>query len=446
MDQPQQTASVEPPPAVTASKKDMRRIAIASSTGTVIEYYDFLIYGTASALVFPHVFFPALGPAAGTVAAFATQGVAFLGRPLGAILFGHFGDRVGRKKTLITTLFLMGLSTVLIGLMPTAGQIGIAAPLLVLLLRILQGLAVGGEWAGATLLAAESAPKAKRGFYSMFGSLGGAVAVVLANLTFLIAGLTMSNDDFISYGWRIPFVASVVLIAVGLVVRLKIEESPVFRRETSRSGTSSAPLAEAFRNQPRQMLFGSGVLVMVFAFFYLSGSFLASYGTAHLHLAKTTVLSIGVLAGVVWCISMILGAVLSDRFGRRRVILVSTFVSVAWALALFPVLDIGTAFSYGVGVCLTLVFAGLVFGPVSAFMPELFITRYRYTAAGFCYNVAGILGGAVPPLVAAPIIGAAGSLALGGFLAVLAMISAVCTLGLKETRHYEMDRGELVAG
>lgn len=445
MNQPQDTG-VHQDQAAPPSKRTMRRIAIASATGTVIEYYDFLIYGTAAALVFPHAFFPALGPAAGTVAAFATQGVAFLGRPLGAILFGHFGDRVGRKKTLITTLFLMGVSTVLIGLMPTAAQIGVAAPLLILLLRILQGLAVGGEWAGATLLAAESAPKAKRGFYSMFGSLGGAIAVVLANATFLIAGLTMSDSAFQSYGWRIPFVASIVLIAVGLVVRLKIEESPVFRQEVHRTGTASAPLTEAFRNQPRQMLFGSGVLVMVFAFFYLAAGFLASYGTSALHLPKTTVLSIGVLAGVIWCVSMVLGAVLSDRFGRRRVILAATFASIAWALALFPVLDIGTALSYGIGTCLTLVFAGLVFGPVSAFMPELFITRYRYTAAGFCYNVAGILGGAVPPLVAAAIIASAGPMAFGAFLAVLVLISAGCTLALRETSHYEMDRGAKIAG
>jgi MFS family permease len=423
---------------VGTSKNTMRRIAIASGTGTTIEFYDFLIYGTAAALVFGDIFFPALGPAAATVASFATLGVAFVARPFGSILFGHFGDRIGRKKTLVTTLLVMGLATMLIGFMPTADQIGVAAPILVVILRVIQGLAVGGEWAGATLLAAENAPKAKRGFYAMFPQFGPAIAFSLASTTFLITALAMSPEAFASFGWRIPFIASFLLVAVGLYVRLKIDETPVFAGEVAKGGTSAVPFGEAFRTQPREILLGSGVMVMVFAFFYLAVSYLTSYGTATLKLERTTVLAIGILGGVVFAVAVGLGAVYSDRVGRRRTITIANIVAVVWALVLFPILDIGTPFAFAIGVCVTLFIAGIAYGPVGAFLPELFNTRYRYTAAGLAYNFAGIIGGAIPPLLAAAIAAAFGGYAFGVFLALLCLISVGCTLGLRETRDKEM--------
>lgn len=425
-------------PDVGTSKNTMRRIAIASGTGTTIEFYDFLIYGTAAALVFGDIFFPALGPAAATVAAFATLGVAFVARPFGSILFGHFGDRIGRKGTLVTTLLVMGIATVLIGLMPTAEQIGVAAPILVVILRVIQGLAVGGEWAGATLLAAENAPKAKRGFYAMFPQFGPAIAFSLASATFLATALLMSEEDFASYGWRIPFIASALLVAVGLYVRLKIDETPVFKGEVAKSGTSAVPFGEAFRTQPREILLGSGVMVMVFAFFYMAVSYLTSYGTATLGLPRTTVLAIGILGGVVFAVAVGIGAAYSDRVGRRRTITIANVVAVGWALVLFPILDIGTPFTFAIGVCVTLFIAGIAYGPVGAFLPELYNTRYRYTAAGLAYNVAGIIGGAIPPLIAAAIAAAFGGYAFGVFLALLCLISVACTLGLRETRDDEM--------
>ncbi|HEX2314536.1 MAG TPA: MFS transporter [Thermomonospora sp.] len=434
------------PPAAeaTAAKNPMRRIAVASGTGTLIEAYDFQIYGVAAALVFPKVFFPALGTAAGTVASFATLGVAFVARPLGSIVFGHFGDRLGRKRTLVTTLLLMGFATMLIGMTPTAGQIGVAAPIIITLLRFVQGLAFGGEWAGATLLAAESAPKARRGFYAMFGSFGAAVAICLANATFLVTGLTMSQDAFVDYGWRIPFLLSGVLVGVGLFVRLKIDESAVFEGEMSRRGAAAAPFVEAVKSQPRQFLLGSGVMVMTFALFYLSVGYLAAYGTSVLDLSRTSVLSIGLVSGLVLAVSLVVAAVLSDRVGRRRVIAAAGVAAVVWSLVLFPVLDQGSTVFYAVGVCGTLFIAGVAYGPVSAFIPELFMTRYRYTATGFCYNVSGVIGGAVPSVVAAAIISAYGSFAFGAALAALCMITVVCTLALGETRDYEMDRVEAV--
>jgi len=420
------------------TNRTMRRIAIASGTGTVIEYYDFFIFATAAALVFPKVFFPALGSAAGVVASFATLGVAFVARPVGSVLFGHFGDRLGRKRTLVTTLLIMGLATALVGLMPTAEQIGVIAPILIVILRFLQGLAVGGEWTGATLMAAENAPKAKRGFWSMFGALGGSIGFVLASVTFLIIGETMSDETFHSYGWRIPFIASLLLIAIGLFVRLKIDETPVFKGEVSQRGTARAPFVEALKSQPREIAFASGVLVMTFAFYYLAVGYLINYGTAVLKLPRTTVLLIGIAAGLMFGLAIVLGAAYSDRVGRKKVILAGNAVAVVWALALFPILDSASAVTFAIGSCVTTLIAGFAYGPVGAFMPELFQTRYRYTATGFSYNVAGVLGGAVPPLVAAAITAAYGGFAFGIFLTVLCLISLGCTLALRETRNAEM--------
>src|SRR4051812_20369355 len=234
----------------------MRRIAIASMTGTVIEFYDFFIYGTAAALVFNKVFFPELGAAAGTALALATFGVAFVARPFGSVLFGHFGDRLGRKRTLVTTLLLMGGSTLAIGLLPTTGAIGIAAPILLVLLRILQGLAVGGEWAGATLLTAENSPAKTRGMYALFPQLGPSLAFALASATFLTTALTMSSEAFLAWGWRVPFIASVVLVAVGLYVRLAITETAAFMARDKTPGTRM-PVAEVLSTHPRRVLLGA---------------------------------------------------------------------------------------------------------------------------------------------------------------------------------------------
>lgn len=430
------------PPSVAESPRptNMRRIAMASSIGTVIEYYDFMIFAAAAALVFPKVFFPALGTAAGTVASFATLGVAFVARPVGSILFGHFGDRFGRKWTLLSTLFLMGIATVLVGVMPTADQIGVTAPILVVVLRILQGIAVGGEWTGATLMATESAPKENRGFWSVFGSLGSAIGSALASGTFLLAGLTMNSEEFVSYGWRIPFIASAVMLAIGLYIRGKVEETPVFSAEVARSGTAKAPFVEAVKRQPREIFFASGLLVMVFAFSYLTVGYMVNYGTTTLGLSKVTILAITIVASFVVGLGLLLGAAVSDRVGRRAIMIGANVVAVPWALALFPVLDGATPARYAIGACVTAFIAGVALGPVGAFMSELFHTRYRYTAAGFSYNVGGVLGGAVPSVVGAAITATYGGFVFGIFLAILCLISLVCALALRETRELEIDR------
>ncbi|WP_327672741.1 MULTISPECIES: MFS transporter [unclassified Streptomyces] len=418
----------------------MRRVATASFIGTVIEFYDFGIYGTAAALVFPKVFFPALGEAAGITASFAALGVAFLARPFGSILFGHFGDRLGRKKTLIATMLLMGISTILVGLMPTAAQIGVVAPILIIVLRVLQGLAAGGEFAGAVLFSSEHAPKGKRGFWAMFPSLGGGGAIVLANATFFLTSILMSEDTFVSWGWRVPFLASFLLVLFGLWVRLRIAETPVFKKQQAdSSGTSKMPFAEAFRNQPLEVLLATGAAMTCFAFTYIGGTYLVSYGTSQLGLKGAYVLGITVIGGVAISAGVILGAVLSDRLGRRVVMIWATAAAVVWAVVLFPILDLGSRTVFAIGVIVTMFLSGFGRGPQGAFLSELFHTRYRYTAVGLSYALAGMIGGGVPPLVAASIIGSLGSFAFGLILAATCAVGLVCILLVGETRQVDLD-------
>jgi MFS family permease len=420
----------------------LRRVAIASCVGTTIEFYDFFIYGTAAALVFPKVFFPALGSTAGTVASFATFAVAFIARPIGAMIFGHYGDRIGRKRTLISTLLLMGTATVLIGLLPGAATIGIAAPILLVVLRFAQGLAVGGEWAGATLLITEYAPPGKRGRYAMFPQLGPAIAIALASATFLVTGLTLGNTDqsFLDYGWRVPFLISIVLIGAGLYVRLKIEETPVFLAAQRQQPATRTPLREAFTQAPQEILLAAGSLTIMFALFYTGTTYLTSYGTSPTGaaLSRNLVLSLGIAAGAAMALGVILSAISADRFGRRTVIMWACGGAVMWSLLLFPLLDTRSPAAFAIAVIVTLGLQGLGYGAVGAFLPETFPTRYRYTGAGTSYSLAGIVGGAIPPLVAAPLAAAFGSFAIGVLLYGLSLLSLLCTAALAETKDRDM--------
>ncbi|GAB90744.1 MFS transporter [Gordonia rhizosphera] len=445
------TPAPQPPPQRTS----LRRVAAASSIGTTIEFYDFFIYGTAAALVFPTVFFPAADEVTGTIASFATFAVAFFARPVGAILFGHFGDRIGRKRTLVWTLLIMGVATVAIGLLPgyetgvfgfAESGIGILAPISLVVLRFLQGFAVGGEWAGATLLTAEYAPPGKRGTYAMFPQLGPAFAFFLSSLTFLIANLTLGEKSsaFLDYGWRIPFILSFALVAVGLWVRLAVAETPVFR-ETQRkqadrpaSGQPALPFRDAVRYQWKEILIAGGSLASLFSLFYMGTAFMTSYGTKTLGLSRTFVLTTGMVAAVVFGLSIAASAMWSDRIGRRRVIMTSCLVAVPWVLVLFPILQSGSGVAFVVGLIGTLLIFGIAYGPAGAMLPELFQARYRYTGAGMGYNLAGIFGGAIPPLIAAPLIAGPGALWVGVMLAALSAVSVVCTYLVVETKDRSM--------
>jgi MFS family permease len=277
----------------------MKRVAVACFVGSVIEFYDFLIYGTAAALVFPTVFFPHLSPVMATTASMGTFAAAFLSRPLGAVVFGYFGDRLGRKKTLVATLLIMALSTVGVGLVPSTAAIGVAAPLILTCLRLLQGFALGGEWAGSALLSAEYAPTAKRGFYGMFTLVGGRAAIVLSSLTFLSVNYTIGEHSpaFMQWGWRLPFLISAVLIGIGLYVRLKIDETPVFVEEKARHLIPIAPLAELLRLQRREVALAVGSVVGVSSFGYMAGTYLATYANTHLGYSRNVILFVGVLGG-----------------------------------------------------------------------------------------------------------------------------------------------------
>lgn len=430
------------------SRKTLRKVAFASAAGTTIEFYDFFIYGTAAALVFPVVFFPALGAAAGTVASFGTFAVAFFARPVGAIIFGHFGDRIGRKKTLITTLLMMGIATVAIGLVPDAKTIGIAAPILLVVLRFIQGLAVGGEWAGATLLTAEYAPKGKRGLFGSFPQIGPSIAFALASGTFLITNLTLGDksEAFITIGWRVPFILSAVLVLVGFWVRTSIEETPVFKN-SQQPVVRKLPILESIKRQPKEILLASGSLTLLFALFYLGTAFLTSYAASPtgMKVGRVDVLSTGIIASVFVAAATLASGILSDRFGRKKVIATSCIIAVPWSLVLFPLLGTGTVLAFGVGLTVTLMIFAIAYGPAGALLPELFETRYRYTGAGMGYNLAGVVGGGIVPLLAAQLAASPGTWAVGLLLAGIGVFSIICTLALPNREHHDMEEAPAAA-
>lgn len=404
--------------------------------GTTVEFYDFYIYGTAAALAFPVVFFPNLGPAMATIASMGTFAAAFVSRPLGAAVFGHFGDRLGRKRTLVATLVMMGMSTVAVGLTPGAATIGVAAPLVVLALRLLQGFAVGGEWAGSALLAAEYAPAAKRGSFGMFTPLGVGVALVLSGVTFLGVDLTIGGGSaaFIQWGWRVPFLLSALLIAIALYVRLNINETPVFTAQSASNKPARAPIAEVFRRQPATVFLASGSFVGAFTFVFMGGTYLTAYADDHVGLSPNTILLSGMMGGLAWIAAVAYAARKSDQLGRRPVIQFGWSLGLPWSFAVVPLINTGNPILFTVAIIGIYAIAGAAFAPMAAFVPELFETRYRYTGAGLALNLAGIVGGALPPIVADPLRAHYGSGIIGFMMAALVLISMVSTYRLPETK------------
>ncbi|NYV77654.1 MHS family MFS transporter [Streptomyces sp. UH6] len=417
----------------------MRKIATASFIGTTIEFYDYYIYGTAAALVLNEAFFPELSKTAGTLATLSTFAVGFAARPIGAAVFGHFGDRVGRKAVLVVSLLMMGLSTGLIGLLPGYDTLGIMAPVLLVLLRLIQGLGLGGEWGGAALLAVEHAPRKKRGLYAAAPQLGSPVGYFAATCTFLLLGVVMPDEMFESWGWRIPFLLSFVLVAVGLVIRLRISETPAFAKAMERHGTSKAPLAEAFRKHPKEMLLGAGMITVVYVMFYTAATYCMTYTTGTLGIPKNDMLALTLVAVAVLGVSTYLVARWSDRVGRRRLIIAGAAFGVVWGALVFPLLDTGNYVLIAVALSGALLCMGIIYGPAGAYMPELFATRLRYSGAGFSYNLGGVLGGAVAPLVVTALAETYSPSVGGWFMSAMALLSLVCILALPETRERDLD-------
>ena len=412
----------------------MRRVAAACLVGSAIEFYDFLIYGTAAALVFPTVFFPHLSPTLATIASLGTFASAFVSRPIGAATFGYFGDRLGRKKTLIVTLLLMAVATVSVGVVPSTAAIGTAAPVILIALRLLQGFAVGGEWAGSALLSAEHAPEGERGRYGMFTLLGGGTAGVLSSLTFLGVNVSIGENSpaFMEWGWRIPFLISAALIGIALYVRLRIDETPVFAEEKARN-LVPAPIAEVLHVQRREILLAAGSIVGGFGFAYMGNTYLTVYAHSQLGYTRSFIWAVGALGGLASIVFVALSASLCDRVGRRRMMLLGWAGCVPWALVVMPLMDTGKPALYAVAIVGMIAIAAIGSGPTGAFIPELFATRYRYSGSALAVNLAGVVGGALPPLIAGTLQATYGSWAVGPMLAVLALASLVCTYLLPET-------------
>jgi MFS family permease len=413
------------------SHTHLRRAVLSSYLGSVIEYYDFLLYATASAVVFNKVFFSNLSPLVGTVASFGTLATGYLARPLGAVVFGHFGDLIGRKKMLVLSMTLMGVGSTLIGCLPTYAQIGVWAPILLVLLRVVQGIAVGGEWGGAVLMSAEHATS-RRGLWASFTNAGAPSGMVLSTVVLAMTAALTGEQEFLDWGWRIPFLLSVVLLAVGLFVRARVAETPVFT-EAASAERAAPPLLEVLRHHPRNLVLSIGV---GFGAFIAQGTltvFVISYAV-QAGFPRPTVLNALTLSSIVAIVGIIGFSALSDRLGRRPVVLVGALAMAVWAFLLFPLIDTGSILLLAVAV---IVGQGIVhacmYGPLAALYTELFSTRARYTGASLGYQIAGI-GAGVSPLVFASVLAGGGTtLTISVIIAAGCLLTVGCILALRET-------------
>jgi MFS family permease len=436
----------------------MRRVAATSLAGTSIEWYDFFIYGTAAALVFPRAFFPAdLPPLVALIAAFGTFAVGFIARPFGGALFGHYGDLFGRKKALVSALLMMGVATTLVGFLPTYSSIGIAAPLLLTLLRFVQGLAVGGQWGGAMLLVTENAPADKRGFYGAFAQAGAPLGLVLANIAFLVVSGSLSDDAFISWGWRIPFILSIALIALSLYVQLSLEDTPAFkalqdiqaeRTEHGNEGDHAvnapvkrSPILEVIRLQPREIVLAAGAFLAVQVTFYILVAFVVAYGTnpAGLGLSRDMMLTVVLIASLVQIPVLFLAASYSDRHGRRGIYMLGAILGGCWAFVLFPLINTGEFVWVLLAACGGQIFVGLMYGPQAALLTELFSTRVRYSGASLGYQLGAIFGGAFAPIIATALWSEFGTVYISVYIAFVSVLTLISVMLLSETSGSELE-------
>ncbi|GEE01643.1 MFS transporter [Gordonia spumicola] len=427
--------------AVGARSSLRRRVFIASAVGSVIEYYDFLIYATAASLVFPKVFFPNTDGALGVIASFGTLAVGYLARPLGGVLFGHLGDRLGRKSMLLWTLGLMGASTLLIGLLPSHAQIGLLAPVLLVALRLLQGVAVGGEWGGAALMAVEHADTKRRGLLGSATQIGMSAGLLLSFAAFAALG-ALDQDDFLAWGWRLPFIATVVMVALGVYIRIGIEESPVAEdAKLAANADRRIPLVAVLRDRPRQVLLGTFLYVGPFMAYTVATTMLVAYASKEYGIERQSLLN-GMMIGTAGMLITIPAfAMLSDRIGRRPVYITSALLTAAWVFVLFPLVTSGSfaliVLAYFVSMTLLNASAN---SPVPALLAELFPTSTRYTGVSVCYQIGGMIGGGLGPLIATTFIvpGGPGVGAVSAMIAALCVISALCAHLLGDTRRVDL--------
>ncbi|MEL1265290.1 MFS transporter [Pseudoxanthomonas putridarboris] len=415
--------------ATAAPANSPRRVLFASLIGTTIEFFDFYIYATAAVIVFPKLFFPQSDPTTATLQSFATFALAFIARPVGSALFGHFGDRIGRKATLVAALLTMGLSTVAIGLLPTYAQIGIVAPALLALCRLGQGIGLGGEWGGAVLLATENAPPGKRAWYGMFPQLGAPIGFLCSTGIFLLLTETMGDAQFLAWGWRIPFVASAALVFVGLWVRLRIAETPDFQKALDRDERVRVPMFDVVRKHPRALVAGTFALVATFVLFYLMTVFALSWGTSKLGYTREHFLLLQMIGVLFFAATIPVSAVYADRFGRRRAMVVATVAIIVFGFAFAPLFESGSDWGVLAFLALGLGAMGLTYGPCGTILAEMFPTAVRYTGASLAFNLAGILGASPAPYIATRLGERFGLASVGWYLAGMAALTLLA-LGL----------------
>ena len=396
----------------THLKMSMRKVALTALAGTSIEWYDFFLYATAAALVFPSAFFPGSDPTIGLVLSFGTFAFGFIARPLGGIIFGHFGDRVGRKKTLVIALWMMGISSTLIGLLPTYATIGVAAPIILCLLRFAQGLAIGGQWGGAMLLVTESAPADKRGYYGAYAQAGAPVGVILANIAFILISSSISEEAFMDWGWRVPFISSVLLIGISMYVQLHMEDTAAFKElqaiKEKRDAQSPvkivrrSPIIEALIKYPKRIALAAGAFLSIQVAFYILIGFVLAYGgdANGAAIPRDTMLFAVLIASAIQVPTPFWAASYSDRHGRRGIFMLGAVLTGVWAFALFPLIDTGEFWLVVLGISGGLAFLGLMYGPQAAFFTELFSTEVRYSGASLGYQIGAIVGGAFAPTIA----------------------------------------------
>lgn len=389
-------AALDPP----ASANKPRTVLFASLIGTTIEFYDFYIYATAAVLVFPRLFFPAADPGAAMLQSLATFAIAFFARPVGSALFGHFGDRVGRKATLVAALLTMGISTILIGMLPTYAQIGVAAPLLLALCRFGQGLGLGGEWGGAVLLATENAPPGKRAWYGMFPQLGAPIGFFLSGGVFLLLGELMTDEAFFAWGWRIPFLASALLVGVGLYIRLRITETPDFQKVLDSKARVKVPVVAVLRDHRRALVLGTLIALSTFVIFYLMTVFALSWGTAQLGFTRQEFLVLQLVAVVFFALTIPPSALLADSRGRRTAMMLVSAAIAVFGLLYGPLFGAGGWVAVTLFMVLGMCLVGFTYGPLGTLLAELFPAEVRYTGSSLTFNFASILGASVAPYIA----------------------------------------------
>jgi metabolite-proton symporter len=425
-------------------QQNMRRVALTSLAGTSIEWYDFFLYATAAAVIFPIAFFPQEDPTTALLISFSSLAVGFLARPLGGVVFGHFGDRIGRKRTLVVALMMMGVTTTLIGFLPTYASIGVAAPILLVLLRFVQGLAIGGQWGGAMLLVTESAPADQRGWYGAYAQAGAPLGVVLANLAFIGVSSSMSDEAFMDWGWRLPFIASIVLIGISMYIQLKIEDTQAFQSLSSAQSATDkpaetvkrSPVIEAIRKYPKRIMLAAGAFLSVQVTFYILIAFVISYGmkSPNLMLSKDLMLTAVLVAAAIMVPTQFYFSGLSDRIGRKNVYRWGAILTGAWGFALFPLIDTGNPLFICLAITVGLLFLGMQYGPQAAYFTELFSTEVRYSGASLGYQLGAIIGGALAPTIAVLLWSSFGIFYVSVYIAIAALLTLWSLSHLEETK------------